>query len=147
MNGKDFKLFVIDAVNAGLNLFNECLIDIFKTIQQHTIIKIKLICFWVLLWHSILEMRVARRNIKELLHSIFLWFLITSSILQQENKFRLIVNQQIISNTIIENRAKNVGRLLITCSLTFDVFKLTLGWFFLDLVNDAAVSNGKLFVF
>ena len=105
MNGEDFKFFVVDAVDAGLYLFNKGLIDIFKTIQQHTFIKIKLISLWVLLWHSILKMRVARRNIKELLHRIFLWFLITSSILQQENKFRLIINQQIISNAIIENCA------------------------------------------
>ena len=93
-------------------------------------------------------MCVARGDVEKLLHLVLLWLDIgTRPILKQKDELRLIINQQIISQPIIENCTQNIGRLLVAGTLSLYVLELTLGWFLLCLVYDTAVGDGKLFVF
>jgi len=63
---EDFKLFVVDAIDAGLDLFDDGLVDVFEAVEHHILVKVKLIIFWILWRHNILEMLSTRRDVKEL---------------------------------------------------------------------------------
>ena len=148
MNRKNFKLFIVNAIDASLDLLNEGLINVFEAVKHTIFVKVKLIVLWILLRHHIFKMCVSRGDIEELLHIVLLWLDIgTRPILKQKDELRLIINQQIISQPIIENCTQNIGRLLVAGALSLYVLKLTLGWFLLCLVYDTAVGDGKLFVF